>query len=236
MKIKYIHHSGFIVEDDKLVIIIDCCRLKKNSAEATGCAGKNLYVLASHVHGDHFDRNIMSFNGVFKWILSEDIRKKASRNENVIFLAKGDVYRDELVTIKAYGSTDEGVSFYIEAGGYKIFHAGDLNNWHWNEEETPEDAMKNERMYLDELALIASEVPALDAAMFPVDPRLGRDYTRGAEQFLDSIKVELFLPMHFWDNHKAATAFKPAAEQRGCRFADISKTGEVFTLGESPAA
>ena len=57
--------------------------------------------------------------------------------------------------------------------------------------------------------------------MFPVDPRLGKDYTRGAEQFLDRIKVGLFIPMHFWDNIEAAGAFRPAVERRGCRFAEI---------------
>ena len=234
MKIKYIHHSGFIAENDDCAFVIDCCGLSKDSAEIRGCGGRRLYILASHAHGDHFDRKIMSYGGAAgggqKWILSSDIRSKVKANKDIYFLSKGDVYRDDLVTIKAYGSTDEGVSFYIEAEGKKIFHAGDLNNWHWNEEETQEEAAKNERNYLEELALIAREHPALDAAMFPVDPRLGKDYTRGAEQFLDSIKVGLFLPMHFWDNIKAAGAFKAAAEKRGCCFADIRECGDTFTV------
>jgi len=231
MKIKYIHHSGFIIEDTDCALMIDCCGLTKESAELRECSGRRLYVLASHVHGDHFDRSIMSFQSPqIKWILSDDIQKKISPRSGIHFLAKGDVYRDDRVTIKAYGSTDEGVSFYIETGGKKIFHAGDLNNWHWNEEETPKDAAKNEKWFLDELALIAGEVPELDAAMFPVDPRLGRDYTRGAEQFLDSIRTGLFIPMHFWDNIDAARAFKNEAEQRGSRFADIRAAGDEFTL------
>jgi len=228
MQIKYIHHSSFIIIDNDCSLAIDCCGLSKDSPEIREC--RSLYVLASHAHGDHFDRRIMSYKSQeIKWILSSDIMKgKASRD--IHFLAKGDVYRDDKLMIKAYGSTDEGVSFYIETGGKKLFHSGDLNNWHWNEEETPEDAAKNEKWYLDELALIAREVPALDAVMFPVDPRLGKDYTRGAEQFLDSIKTGLFIPMHFWDDIKAARAFKGAAEQRGCRFADIRSSGDVFTI------
>jgi len=231
MKIKYIQHSGFIIEDNDCALMIDCCGLTKESAELRECGGGRLYVLASHVHGDHFDRSIMSFQSPqIKWILSDDIRKKVSPGSGIHFLAKGDVYRDDRVTIKAYGSTDEGVSFYIETGGKKIFHAGDLNNWHWNEEETPEDAAKNEKWFLDELALIAKEVPELDAAMFPVDSRLGRDYTRGAEQFLDNIRTGLFIPMHFWDDINAARAFKAGAEQRCSRFADIRAAGDEFTI------
>ena len=231
MKIKYINHSGFIIEDDACALMIDCCGLSKDSPELLEYGGKYLYVLASHVHSDHFDKKIMSFcHPRLKWILSADIQKKTSPNNNIHFLAKGDVYKDTRVKIKAYGSTDEGVSFYIETGGKKLFHSGDLNNWHWNEEETPKDAARNEKRYLDELALIAKEVQQLDAAMFPVDPRLGKDYTRGAEQFLDSVKTKLFIPMHFWDDFKAAGAFKAAAEQRGCCFADIRAAGDVFTV------
>jgi L-ascorbate metabolism protein UlaG (beta-lactamase superfamily) len=231
MKIKYVHHSGFIVDDNTCTVMIDCCGLTRKSVNEAVEAGKPLYILASHIHGDHFDPNILSFGGSgTKWILSADIRGKVPQRKDIIFMTKGDVYRDERVTIKAYGSTDEGVSFYMEIGGYKIFHAGDLNNWHWNEEETPKDAAKNERDFLDELALIAREVPALDAAMFPVDPRLGKDYTRGAEQFLDSIKTGLFIPMHFWDKIEAARAFRSEAEKRGCHFADIHTKGDVFEV------
>ena len=231
MKIKYVRHSGFILEDGSCALMIDCCGLKRESAEVKAYSDKPLYILATHEHGDHFDPNILTFAGAHrKWILSEDIHKNVHNKQNIFFLAKGEEFRDDLVKIKAYGSTDEGVSFYIEAGGLKIFHAGDLNNWHWNEEETAEDAAKNEQDYLDELAIIAKDVPALDIAMFPVDQRLGKDYFRGAEQFLDSIKVGLFLPMHFWHKYKAAMAFKPAAELRGCRFAEIRKEGDVFEV------
>ncbi|MCL2478169.1 MAG: hypothetical protein FWF22_01615 [Treponema sp.] len=235
MKIKYVHHSGFILEDAKCSLMIDCCGLTGSSPELLACAGKPLYILASHIHGDHFDNNILSFGDTrpaaqTKWILSDDIRKKIRSHHDAQFLAKGGTYRDDLVSVKAYGSTDIGISFYIETVGLKIFHAGDLNNWHWRGEETPADAAKNEQAYLKELELIAQEVPALDAAMFPVDPRLGKDYALGAQQFLDKIKTGLFIPMHFWDNYSAALAFKPEAESRGCRFAEIRTPGDVFVI------
>jgi L-ascorbate metabolism protein UlaG (beta-lactamase superfamily) len=173
----------------------------------------------------------LSYEGAnLKWIFSDDILSKIFNKKNLCFLAKGDVYRDERVLIKAYGSTDEGVSFYMEAGGKKIFHAGDLNNWHWNEEETKEDAAKNEQKFLDELELLAKEVPALDAAMFPVDSRLGKDYMRGAGQFLDRIKTGLFIPMHFWNDFESARAFKTLAEKKGSRFADIRSAGDIFEV------
>lgn len=246
MKIRYIGHSGFILDENSYAIMIDCCGLTADSPDVIACTGKRLYILASHIHGDHFDRNILNFGGAqTRWILSQDIRKKVHDRQEIYYLAKGGEYRDELIRVKAYGSTDAGISFYIEAGGHKIFHAGDLNNWHWNEEETPADAAKNERAFLDELSLITREISpdkrsdsqraapggaVLDAAMFPVDPRLGKDYKRGAEQFLDSIKTGLFIPMHFWDNYGAARAFGPQAESRGSRFAEIYAPGDIFEI------
>jgi L-ascorbate metabolism protein UlaG (beta-lactamase superfamily) len=221
------HHSGFIIEQGRNVLFIDCCGFDPGD----DYADKRLYILASHSHGDHFDKNIFSYRGAEeKWILSADIRRKTPDSVTAHFLAKGDVYFDSDVMIKAYGSTDEGVSFYIETGGFKIFHAGDLNNWHWNEEETPQDAKKNEQWYLDELEQIARDVSVLDAVMFPVDPRLGKDYMKGAEQFIGRIRTGLFIPMHFWDNYKAAAAFKHIAESHNCRFAEISRGGDEFDI------
>ena len=34
----------------------------------------------------------------------------------------------------ALKSTDEGVAFLVEVNGVVIYHAGDLNWWHWDEE------------------------------------------------------------------------------------------------------
>lgn len=31
--------------------------------------------------------------------------------------------------VKAFDSTDEGLSYLVEMDGIRIFHAGDLNNW-----------------------------------------------------------------------------------------------------------
>ena len=68
----------------------------------------------------------------------------------------------------------------IEAQGKLIFHAGDLNNWHWKDESTPQEVAEAEGNYLKELDIIAKYTQAMDVVMFPVDPRLGTDFMRGA--------------------------------------------------------
>ena len=67
------------------------------------------------------------------------------------YIAKGASYSDDKVCIQAFGSTDVGVSWYIETEGKRLFHAGDLNNWHWVEECTKEESMQYEKAYLGEL-------------------------------------------------------------------------------------
>ena len=77
---------------------------------------KPLYVFSSHFHEDHFTREI------FEWrkqkenitdILSKDILKhrRASKEEVDAWLAKGASWSDEIVSVKALGSTDRGVSW-----------------------------------------------------------------------------------------------------------------------------
>ena len=80
--------------------------------------------------------------------------------------------------------------------------------------------------YLKELGDLAKATDKLDATMFPVDPRIGTDFMRGAQQFVDHIKTNIFVPMHFWDRPAEVVAFRPYAELRGCRYALISVPGE----------
>ena len=70
-----------------------------------------------------------------------------------------------------------------------IFHAGDLNNWHWKEESTEGEVREAENAYLAELELLARRTNRVDLATFPVDPRLGQEYMLGAKQFVDHFRV-----------------------------------------------
>ena len=145
---------------------------------------------------------------------------------DAFYMKKGDVYQDEHLTIRAFGSTDVGISFLIEAQGKLIFHAGDLNNWHWKDESTPQEVAEAEGNYLKELDIIAKYTQAMDVVMFPVDPRLGTDFMRGAQQFIDRIKTGIFVPMHFWERPAEVMAFAPYAESKGCRYVVLSVPGE----------
>jgi L-ascorbate metabolism protein UlaG (beta-lactamase superfamily) len=236
MKLTYIYHSGYAIEADGFTIIIDYCRDSPDVPEE-GIVHKELlkkkgklYVLCTHSHYDHFNKEILKW----KWehpnviyIFSRDILKyRKAKDRDAIYLDKSDTYKDETLFIRAFGSTDLGVSFLIEAESKTIFHAGDLNNWHWNEESAKEEVEEAETFYRNELDLLASKVKHLDLAMFPVDPRLGKDYMKGAEQFVDAIQTDVFAPMHFGEEYGKAAAFAGYAGSKGCRCIAWKHTGE----------
>lgn len=189
--------------------------------------------MASHFHEDHFTPEIIAMNvpnGDKRIILSRDIirRHRAKETDADVIMRKGDVYNDEYIKIKAFGSTDAGVSFMLETDGKKIFHAGDLNNWHWEDESTPQEVKKMEGDFKAVLRDIMAEYPTVNLAMFPVDPRLGTDFARGARQWLQTIKTTYLAPMHFPPAREKAMTFGKEAEMCGTKFLYIRHEGELI--------
>ncbi len=217
------------------MMIVDDCEAKRAQAFVQTIASpeftKKIYVLASHAHGDHFDPAILDWRNhkQIQYIFSKDIQSAKQIQEGMAtFIDKGETYEDEYIRIKAYGSTDIGVSFYIEAEGKTLFHAGDLNNWHWKEEYSAEQAAQCEQAYLTELNDIAKDITTVDLLMFPTDPRLGKDYLLGAKQFMQAVSVRTFAPMHFWNHFDKAMAFSGYVQEKGVGFLNIQRVGDVF--------
>ncbi len=241
MKLYYIYHSGFAIEAEGVTVIIDYYKDSSEEIPDSGIvhdyllkkAGE-LYVLSSHFHPDHFNRDVLSWKAErpdIHFILSKDILKhRRATADDATYLCVGGVYEDEHIRIQAFGSTDVGVSFLIDLQGTRLFHAGDLNNWHWSEESTPQEIRKAEGDFLAEVKKLQQVAPAVDVAMFPVDSRIGKDYMRGAEQFVDRIKSTIFVPMHFGIDYKGGNAFRPFAEAKGCRFLTLTRRGESFDI------
>lgn len=235
IKLTYIFHSCFMLETEQCVLIFDYWKDSpegdvKKMLEHTG---KRVYFMASHFHEDHFNPEIIAMNvpnGDKRIILSRDIirRHRAKETDADVIMRKGDVYNDEYIKIKAFGSTDAGVSFMLETDGKKIFHAGDLNNWHWEDESTPQEVKKMEGDFKAVLRDIKAEYPTVDMAMFPVDPRLGTDFARGARQWLQTIKTTYLAPMHFPPAREKAMTFGKEAEMCGTKFLYIRHEGELI--------
>ncbi|MCD8270124.1 MAG: MBL fold metallo-hydrolase [Parabacteroides sp.] len=236
MRLTYIYHSGFAIEADGYSILIDYLKDTGETPD-TGYVHDELlhrpgtlYILSTHFHPDHFNPEILKWQETkkdIKYIFSKDIlKRRRAKPEDGLFMKKGDVFEDGQICIRAFGSTDVGISFLIEAEGKLLFHAGDLNNWHWKDESTPQEVAKAEGDYLHELDELTKATGHLHLAMFPVDPRIGSDFMRGAKQFVDRIQTDILVPMHFWERPAEVVAFGAYAESKGCRYILLGEPGE----------
>ena len=241
MQLTYLYHSGFVLTAPGVTLVLDY--FEDTETATDGLLHREflhrpgrLYVLASHFHADHFNPEVLEWRQQrpdIVYLLSADIRRRraqARRTPGIVWLKKGDTYDDGTLRVRAFGSTDVGVSFCLELQGRTVFHAGDLNNWHWSEESTPQEIRKAEGDFLAEVRELQQTAPAVDVAMFPVDSRIGKDYMRGAEQFVERIKITIFVPMHFSEDYQGGNAFRQFAESKGCRFLSIAHRGESFEL------
>lgn len=240
MKLTYIYHSGFAIETEDLTLIFDYYKDSTDKPE-NGIVHRKLlknkgriYVFCSHSHPDHFNKEMLTWKRSrpdIIYIFAKEVLESGKTKEgDAIYLDKLDTYKDEMLDVKAYGSTDVGGSFLIRMAGRTIFHAGDLNNWHWNEESTPEEVAEAEAYFERELGLLSSEVRHIDLAMFPIDPRLDKDYMLGAEQFVSAIQVDLFSPMHFGKHYDKVAAFEHFAAQHGCKCICWKERGETIDI------
>lgn len=235
MTLTYIFHSGFLLEGTRCALIFDYWRDAPNAVveHLLSTTRKRVYFIASHFHPDHFNPEILRLpvpSGEKRVILSRDIyrRRRAGTEGVTAYLRCGETFHDDMVGIRAFGSTDSGVSFAVEVENRHIFHAGDLNNWHWADESTPQQVRKREGDFKAIVGSIRAVYPQFDLVMFPVDPRLGHDFARGARQWLQAIPTQLFAPMHFLPARKEAMTFGAEAESLHTRFLYIRHSGEML--------
>jgi len=80
-KIWYLYHSGFAVKTDKHFLIFDYWKdtgggLKNGAINPDELVDEDVIVFASHVHGDHYNPEILNWRGKIpklRIILSDDI-------------------------------------------------------------------------------------------------------------------------------------------------------------------
>ena len=80
------------------------------------------------------------------------------------------------------------------------------------------------------LKYLKEKAPNIDLVLFPVDRRMGKDYMKGAKQFIEQIKTTIFVPMHFSEDYEGGNALRSFAENAGCRFISITRRGESFEI------
>ncbi|WP_160195810.1 MBL fold metallo-hydrolase [Senegalia massiliensis] len=200
--ITYIFHSSFMVETKNHILIFDY--IKNNNLDINtlnnklSYSTKKIYVFVTHSHDDHFDPDIFSLkelNSNIKFIISDDISID-KKIENLYYISQYNLLEFDNILIETYGTTDKGLSYFVETDGLNIYHSGDLNWWHWKNDER-KARIKEEEDYKKEIDLLRDKV--IDISFVPVDPRLEEYYYLSAEYFIDTIGPQLLIPMHFGD-------------------------------------
>jgi len=213
MKAEFLGHSGFWVELEQVVLLFDWWKGSLPIKEK----GKPIYVFISHAHEDHCNPAVFSLydgkNDV-RFFLGEDIvldETLCSRWEltpqmvqQCTIVHTNEIIRLENLTVTGLKSTDEGVAFLVETGDKVIYHAGDLNWWHW-EGEPDWWNQEMEQKFKEYTAPLKGR--HIDLAMLPLDPRLGGAYDRAMLYYLQLAEIGCCLPMHQWNRYEVTYDF-----------------------------
>ena len=235
VKVTYINHSGFLVELEEAYLLFDYYKGTIPEFDPK----KKVFVFASHGHHDHFNHNVFNLlrrENEIHFILSDDIEVEGFKEVTLIGpnmkVTVGDC---QITTLK---STDLGVAFlvtYISPGSdmngkeFKVYHAGDLNWWHWNG-ESEEYNRKMKEDYQKEIEQLKGE--EIDLAFVTLDPRLEDAYLLGLDYFMRQTNTKIVFPMHIWENVEIFDALMEdnATENYREKIICIREEGQSFCL------
>lgn len=228
MRVTFLDHSGFLVELPSVTLLFDWWKRELPPLRPD----VPLLVFASHWHEDHFSPAIFTLDAAAflcgdmdqKWLA----RKGASPEqlERCVSIS-GNESCTPLpgVFVETLPSTDEGVAFIVTADRQTVYHAGDLNWWHWEGEPDPwnPDMERNFKAYSQPLA-----GRSLDLALVPVDPRQNEDGFRTANYLFALSDIRHLIPMHQWGNFSFTDTFLAKYPQYADRVFPVAQTGQVF--------
>ena len=234
LTVTYYHHSGFSVAMDDVLLVFDYWtgehgELPEDKRITVDFLKqfRQVYVFISHEHPDHLDPVVFTWRSEapVTYIVSADM-PVGTRGKR---MAPGDnLTLSPEVSVKAFDSTDLGVSFLVDIQGVHVFHAGDLNFWHWREESTVKEIEEADDAFRQAVEPIARE--KIDLDFFPVDARQGLMYDAGANYFIMCVKPRLLIPMHFWGRAEIAMEFARRSRCRQTEVMALTRYGEQIGL------
>jgi len=100
---------------------------------------KELSVLISHSHFDHFSEEFLNLREVarrFKCVVSFDVAEKSSKCAKECYIVNDEsTLKIWGAEVKTYGSSDLGVSYFLKINDVTVYFAGD--NADWRRKELP---------------------------------------------------------------------------------------------------
>lgn len=242
-EIYHLYHSGIAIKLDQKLLVFDYYNDRSDGAVRSLEQGvisqelieneEEIYVFVTHNHHDHFNRTIFEwadYNANINYILSADIDIAGQENkENYYVLDKYEELEINDLVVETYGTTDQGLSYYIEAAGLNIFHSGDLNWWHWKKFSAAEREVEEQDFKAEVERFKDKE---LDIAFVPVDPRLDEHYYLAGEYFAQTVAPKLLVPIHFSSNYYITEEFAEVINNLAVESAVISGRGEKIVYNK----
>lgn len=219
--VSYFYQSAFTVSMQKTLLIFSYRQTElPQVAESQRLSDKdfsgfnNILVFVPSASADHHDPAIYNWKQSFPitYILTEKAAKAAPRAANVRVCREGDKFTVGHCEVSVFGSTGDGVSFLVAAEGIQVCHTGDLNLWHWREENSLRDIAKAETAFYEKVSKLPKD--QIDIAFFPLDPHQGGLYDAGANHFIMALRPRVFFPMHFGERTEIANEYARRALSR----------------------
>lgn len=204
MTVTYFHQSAFAVAVGKTLLLFSYHELDLEQmpeefkvSEQDFKGFNNILVFVPFQSAEHLDPVIFTWKPSYPitYIVSSDAENEVPKQNNVHIVKEGDSFSIADASIRVCGATGSGVSYLVKTHDISIFHAGDLNLWHWREENTPLAIARAEEAFYQTVEKIPHE--PLDVCFFPLDPNQGGVYEAGANHVIMSLKPRVFFPMHF---------------------------------------
>ena len=232
--VTHYYHSGFSVACEDAILIFDYWRGEEGElAEALQLKPEflrsfsHIFVFVSHSHPDHLDPVIYEWKDLpgIRYIVSSDMPVGVRGHR----MAPGDTLRlEEDTEVTAFDSTDLGVSFLVHFRGLRVFHAGDLNFWHWRDESTMREIEEADAEFRKALRPLCG-LP-VDLAFFPLDPRQGSMFEAGADFFILSVKPRIMIPMHYFHRAESAMEYARTASNRSTEVIVMPAYGDRMNI------
>ena len=184
MKINFIGHSCFLIEEGKYSLLFDPFITGNPVAKVNTKDLKPTHIFVSHYHGDHSGDavDIAKRAGATIFSTFEIGNELSKSNANVVAGHIGGKAKTEFGSVKFFqafhGSGIAGghaCGFVVDIGGKKIYHAGDTG-------------------LTKDMELLKRE--SIDYALLPI----GDFYTMGPEDALEAVKMikpKYAIPMHY---------------------------------------
>lgn len=236
VSVTFFHQSAFAVAIGKTLLLFSYHvpeSLPNGYAiSETDLSGfSNILFLVPNGSKEHLDETIFAWKPGYPihYVVSRDAEAFVPKLlPNLRLVDAGDRLTIADATVEVCPSTDRGVSFHVKTHGVSVFHAGDLNLWHWREESTPQEVSRAEKEFYATVEKVPHET--LDLCFFPLDPNQGGYYDAGANHVIMALKPRVFFPMHFGGRGEIADDYARRMYTRRTAVCALTKPRETAQI------